>query len=185
MRYPPRRKNHADLSVEHPAHRALRYNLAEALKVPETSKRASDKGRSPSRSKTPKRVVPRQAAWKRDAMKNRAVASSPHNAEVSDGAGPRETDHDALRNHKQNLVLRNATVPAQASGARVVANVHAVGSYRRWKSNLARDALRTLLQEIVPCKDPSTGAAKTPTLHPVFDCCTKCWQRRGGQRQNK
>ena len=166
-------------------------NLAKALAAGtraagSASGRTSDKGRSPSRSRSPRRAVPLHAAWKRDTVQSRAVGRSPRSAEDPEGGVPCDRDHDAYRNHVRDLFLQNkisgleafnASLAAQASGARGVADVAGVGHHGKWKGNLARDVRRAFLKEVdkpnvywarIPCKDLATGAAKTPTWCPFL-----------------
>ena len=55
----------------------------------------SDKGRSHSRSRSPRRAVPLHAAWKRDTVLSRAVGRSPRSAEDPEGGVPCDRGHDA------------------------------------------------------------------------------------------
>ena len=82
-----------------------------------------------------------------------------------------------LKNKISGLDAFNASVAAQASGARNVADVAGAGHYGKWKGNLARDVRRAFLKEVdkpnvywarIPCKDLATGAAKTLTWCPFL-----------------
>ena len=82
-----------------------------------------------------------------------------------------------LHNKISGLEAFNASVAAQASGARGVADVAGAGDYGKWKCNLARDVRRAFLKEVdkpnvywarIPCKDLATGGAKTPTWCPFL-----------------
>ena len=166
-------------------------NLAKALAAGTraaggASGRTSDKGRSHSRSRSPRTAVPLHAAWKGDTVLSRAVGRSPRSAEDPEGVVPCDRDHDAHRNHVWDLFLQNkiskleafnASVAVQASGARRVADVAGADHYGRWKGNLARDVRRAILKDVdkpnvyrarIPCKDLATGAAKTPKWCPFL-----------------
>ena len=78
---------------------------------------------------------------------------SQRSAEDSEGRVSCDRDHDAYRNHVRHLFLQNkisglgafnASVAAQASGARCVADVAGAGHYGRWTGNLARDFRRAM-----------------------------------------
>ena len=155
-------------------------NLAKALaagtrEAGSASGRTSDKGRSPSRSRSPRTAVPLHAAWKHDTVLSRAVRRSPGSAENPEGGVSCDRDHDAHRNHVRHLFLQNkisgleafnASVAAQASGAWCVADVAGAGHDGRWTSNLARDVSRAFLKDFdkpnvywarIPCKDFWSG----------------------------
>ena len=118
-------------------------NLAKALAAGTraaggASGRTSDKGRSHSRSRSPRRAVPLHAAWKGDTVLSRAVGRSPRSAEDPERVFPCDRDHDAHRNHVWDLFLQNtiskleafnASVAVQASGARRVADVAGADHY--------------------------------------------------------
>ena len=178
--------------------------LGESAGSGHTRSRRSDKGRSHSRSRSPRRAVPLHAAWKRDTVLSRAVGRSPRSAEVPEGGVPCDRDHDAHRNHVRDLLLPNkisgleafnASVAAQASGARGVADVAVAGHYGKWKGNLARDVRRAFLKYVdkpnvcwarVPCKDLATGAAKTPTWCPfllVHEMLASLVEKHAGGRE--
>ena len=78
---------------------------------------------------------------------------SPRSAEDSEGGVSCDRDHDAYRNHVRHLFLQNkisglgafnASVAAQASGARCAADVAGAGHYGRWTGKLARDFRRAM-----------------------------------------
>ena len=147
------------------------------------SGRTSNKDWSPSRSRSPRRAVPLHAAWKRDTVLSRAVGRSPRTAEDPEEGVPSDRDHDAYRNHVQDLVLQNkisgleafsASVAAHASGARGLADVAGAGHCGRWTG---RDVRRVFLKDVVkpnvfwariPCKDLDTGAARTLMWCPLL-----------------
>ena len=84
-------------------------NLAKALaagtrEAGSASGRTSDKGRSPSRSSSPRRAVPLRAAWKHNTVLSRAVGRSPRSAEDPAGGVPCDRDHDAYRNRAASVL---------------------------------------------------------------------------------
>ena len=93
------------------------------------------------------------------------------------GRSPRSAEDLFLQNKISGLEAFNASVAAQVSGARGVADFAGGGHHGKWKGNLARDVRRAFLKEVkkpnvywarIPCKDLATGAAKTPTWCPFL-----------------
>ena len=81
-------------------------NLAKALaadtrEAGSGSGRTSDKGQSPSRSRSPRRAVPLHAAWKHDTVLSRRWTFAAQRRRVSC-----DRDHDACRNHVRHLFLQ-------------------------------------------------------------------------------
>ena len=75
-------------------------NLARTLaagtrEAKRASGRTSDKGRPPSRSRSPRRAVPLHAARKHDTVLSRAVERSPRSAEDPEGGVSCDIDRDA------------------------------------------------------------------------------------------
>ena len=151
---------------------------AGTLEEGSASGRTSDKGGSPSRSRSPPKAVPRHAVWKRDIALSRSVGRSPRSPKDSGGAHRNHVRDLFLQNMISGLEALSASVAAQASGARGCVRCCAgAGHYGRWKGNLARDARRVFLKDVdkpnvywarIPCKDLATGTAKTATWHLVL-----------------